>query len=82
MNVWFHISHYLVLVSEVSWRPKKPEKVQFPIQSWQIIRDNDPRRSGQKSGPGGFDDVESLYEKYARMYQTDDPNDGYNALCL
>lgn len=80
-NVWFHITLF--------WcRRGREGQRNLTRNSFKFLTDENGRPYAtmthdetSKNHPGGFRDSES-YEKLGRMYQTDEPNDGYSALQL
>lgn len=81
MNVWFHITLYWCRRGREGQRNLTKSSFRFSTDENNKAFATMSHDEASKNHPGGFNDVES-YEKCARMYQTDDPNDGYDALCL
>lgn len=81
MNVWFHCTLY--------WcRRGREGQRNLSKSSFKFLNDENghpyatmTHDEASKYHPGGFWDQES-HEKLGRMYQTDDPNDGFSSLQL
>ncbi|KAK3749821.1 hypothetical protein QZH41_002554 [Actinostola sp. cb2023] len=81
MNVWLHITLYWCRRGREGQRNLTKSSFQFSTDENSKAFTTMRHDEATKNHPGGFSDTES-YEKFGRMYRTDDPNDGYDALCL
>ena len=81
MNVWFHITLFWCRRGREGQRNLKRESFQFHADENTRAYVTMGHDEATKNHPGGFNEAES-FEKFGRMYQTDDPNDGYGALRL
>ena len=81
-NVWFHITLYFCRRGRGGQRNLKKSSFVF-------LQDENGKRyatmahdEASKNHQGGLSDNTVSFEKLGRMYQTEHPNDGYNALRL
>ncbi|KAK2561534.1 hypothetical protein P5673_015510 [Acropora cervicornis] len=81
-NVWFHITLYFCRRGREGQRNLKKSSFVF-------LQDENGNRyatmahdEASKNHQGGLSDNTVSFEKLGRMYQTEHPNDEYNALCL
>ena len=81
-NVWFHITLYFCRRGREGQRNLKRSSFLF-------LQDENGKHyatmahdEASKARQGGLSDNTSSFEKLGRIYQTEHPNDGYNALCL
>ena len=80
-NVWFHIVFYFC--RRVREGQRELQKPSFTLEVHASRRNYVTMAHDEvsKNQPGGLKDTSST-EKYARMYETDSPNDGYKAVKL
>ena len=81
LNVWFHTFTSVIGDMKGKRNLKKSSSV--------FLQDENGNRyetvthdKASKNHQGGLSDKTVSFEKLGRMYQTEHPNDGYNALCL
>ena len=81
-NVWSHITLYFC-------RRGREEQRNLKKSSFVFLQDENGKRyatmahdEASKNHQGGLSDNTVSFEKLGRMYQTEHPNDGYNALRL
>lgn len=80
-NVWFHVVLFFCRRGREGQRQLKPTSFKFEVDPTGRKYVTMAHDEATKNHPGGVSDVPST-EKYARMYETEDPNDGYKALEL
>ena len=80
-NVWFHVVPFFCKRGREGQRQLKPTSFKFEVDPTGRKYVTMAHDKATKNHPGGVSDVPST-EKYARMYETEDPNDGYKALEL
>ena len=80
-NVWFHLILYFCRRGREGQRQLKKSSLKFEEDASGRKYVTMAHDEATKNHPGGMKDVASN-EKYARMYETDHPNDGYKALSL
>jgi len=80
-NIWFHITIYWCRRGREGQRGLTKSSFQFLTDENNKPYARMAHDEATKNHQGGISDQQS-FEKEARMYQTDDPNDGYNALRL
>lgn len=80
-NVWFHLVLYFCRRGREGQPVLKKSSVKFEVDASGRQYATMAHDEATKNHPGGMKDVAST-EKYARMYETDEPNDGYRALHL
>jgi len=80
-NVWFHVVLFFCRRGREGQRQLKPSSFKFEVDPSGRKFVTMTHDELTKNHPGGVGDVSST-EKYARMYETEDVNDGYKALEL
>ena len=78
-NVWFHVVLFFCRRGREGQRQLKPTSFKFEVDPTGRNYVTMTHDEATKNHPGGVSDVPSP-EKYTRMYETEDPNDGYKAL--
>jgi len=80
-NVWFHIVLFFCRRGSEGQRLLKCSSFKFEVDGAGRRYATMAHDELSKNHPGGVKDIPS-HEKYARMYETDQQNDGYKALKL
>ena len=80
-NVWFHIVLYFCKQGHEGQRELQKSSFKLEIDASGRNYVTMAHNEVSKNHPGGLKDTNST-EKYARMYETDSPNDGYKAVKL
>ena len=80
-NVWFHVILFFCRRGREGQRTLKTTSLKFEVDPTGRNYATMAHDEATKNHPGGIAVVSST-EKYARMYETDDVNDGYKALKL
>ena len=80
-NVWFHVVLFFCRRDREGQRQLKPTSFKFKVDPTGRNYVTMAHDEATKNNTGGVSDVSST-QKYARMYETEDPNDGYEALEL
>ena len=80
-NVWFHVVLFFCRRGREGQRQLKATSFKFEVDTTGRNYVTMAHDEATKNHPSGVSDVSST-EKYARMYETEDPNDGYKALKL
>ncbi|XP_068737168.1 zinc finger MYM-type protein 2-like [Montipora capricornis] len=80
-NVWFHIVLYFCRRGREGQRELQKSSFKLDVDASERNYVTMAHDEVSKNHPGGLKDTSST-EKYARMYETDSPNDGYKAVKL
>ena len=80
-NVWFHVILFFCRRGREGQRNLKKTSFKFEVDPTRRSYATMAHDEASKNHPGGVGDIPSM-EKYARMYETEDTNDGYKALKL
>ena len=80
-NVWFHVVLFFCRRGREGQRQLKPTSFKFEVDPTGRKYVTMAHDEATKNHPGGVSDIPST-GKYARMYETEDQNDGYKALEL
>ena len=80
-NVWFHVILFFCRRGREGQRNLKKTSFKFEVDPTRRNYVTMVHDEASKNHPGGVGDIPSM-EKYARMYETEDTNDGYKALKL
>lgn len=80
-NVWFHVTLYFCRGGRGKQRNLTKSSYKFLVDENGKPYATMAHDEASKNRPGGIKDNTS-FEKLVRMYKTDHPNDGYEALCL
>ena len=80
-NVWFHVILFFCRRGREGQRNLKKTSFKFEVDPTRRNYTTMAHDEASKNHPGGVGDIPSM-EKYARMYETEDTNDGYKALKL
>ena len=80
-NVWFHVVLFFCRRGREGQRQLKKSSFKFEVDPTGRNYATMAHDEATKNYPGGVADAPSA-EKYARMYKTEDVNDGYKALRL
>ena len=78
-NVWFHIVLYFCRRGREGQRELQKSSFKLEVDASGRNYVSMAHDEVSKNHPGGLKDISST-EKYARMYETDSPNDGYEAV--